>query len=157
MREFLEARLLQVEGKALVVATHQRLAVAARDIDWRISAYHYREAGDTESMLASVGEAIPTIMGDGQYDLAESFIASVGNGSRPTKFDLIISRVDMQQGDYEAAIATSRAVLESESLDRVNATMPCLISSPCTSTMGMENEPSSTPNDCGNRQMRIFR
>ncbi len=119
VREFLEARLLQVEGKALVVATHQRLAVAARDIDWRISAYHYREAGDTESMLASVGEAIPTIMGDGQYDLAESFIASVGNGSRPTKFDLIISRVDMQQGDYEAAIATSRAVLESESFDRV--------------------------------------
>ena len=39
--------------------------------------------------------------------------------ARPPGFDLILSRVDMQQGDYEAAIAASQAVLDSESDDPV--------------------------------------
>ncbi len=67
--------------------------------------------GDTDAVLQVVGDAIPTIMGMGQYALAEAFIGSIPASQRPPGFDLILSRVDMQQGDYEAAIAASQAVL----------------------------------------------
>ena len=70
-------------------------------------------------MLQVVGDAIPTIMGNGQYALAETFIGSIPADQRPPGFDLIHSRVDMQHGDYEAAIAASQAVLDSGTADPV--------------------------------------
>ena len=113
VREFLEARLRATDGAAAVADLHRRTAAAAAATDWRIAAYHYREAGDTDAVLKVVGEAIPTIMGKGQYALAETFIGSIPAELRPPGFDLILSRVDMQHGDYEAAIAASQAVLDS--------------------------------------------
>ena len=88
------------------------------------AAHHYREAGDTEAMLGVVASAIPTIMGDGQYALAEGFIGPISADRRPAGFDLILSRVDMQQGDYDAAIAASQAVLDS-GIDRPSPARPC--------------------------------
>ena len=70
-------------------------------------------------MLGVVASAIPTIMGNGQYALAEGFIGPISDERRPAGFDLILSRVDMQQGDYEAAIAASQAVLDSGITDPV--------------------------------------
>ena len=100
MREFLEARLRATDGTAAVADLHRRTAASAAATDWRIAAYHYREAGDTEAVLRVVGDAIPTIMGKGQYALAETFIGSIPTETRPPGFDLILSRVDMQHGDY---------------------------------------------------------
>ena len=65
-------------------------------------------------MLDVIANAIPAIMGDGAYAAAEAFIETVDSIERPTRFDLILSRVEMQQGDYQAAIAASVAVLESD-------------------------------------------
>jgi DNA-binding SARP family transcriptional activator/tetratricopeptide (TPR) repeat protein len=70
-------------------------------------------------MLGVVATAIPTIMGNGQYALAEAFIGPISAERRPAGVDLIQSRVDMQQGDYEAAIAASQAVLDSGATDPV--------------------------------------
>jgi DNA-binding SARP family transcriptional activator len=70
-------------------------------------------------MLGVVAGAIPTIMGNGQYALAEAFIGPISVDQRPLGFDLILSRVDMQHGDYEAAIAASQAVLDSGVTDPV--------------------------------------
>ena len=104
---------------AAVADLHRRTAAAAAATDWRVAAYHYREAGDTDAVLKVVGEAIPTIMGKGQYALAETFIGPIPADLRPPGFDLILSRVDMQHGDYEAAIAASQAVLDSPATDPV--------------------------------------
>ena len=72
VREFLEARFRSLDGDEAVAALHRRTAAAATD--WPIAAHHYREAGDTVDMLGIVSQAIPTIMGNGQYALAEAFI-----------------------------------------------------------------------------------
>jgi DNA-binding SARP family transcriptional activator/tetratricopeptide (TPR) repeat protein len=124
VREFLEARLRSIDGVGRVLELHRRVADTARRIDWRIAAHHYREGGDIDSMLDVVGGAIPAIMGNGQYALAEAFIATVGSNERPARFDVIQSRVDMQHGDYQAAIAASTALLESDTtaaIDRDHA------------------------------------
>ena len=110
VREFLEARFRSLDGDEAVAALHRRTAAAASE--WPIAAHHFREAGDTVDMLAIVSQAIPTIMGNGQYALAEAFIGPVPPEDRPPGFDLILSRVEMQQGDYDAAIAASQAVLD---------------------------------------------
>ena len=119
VREFLEARLRATDGATAVADLHRRTAAAAAATDWRVAAYHYREAGDTDAVLKVVGEAIPTIMGKGQYALAETFIGPIPAELRPPGFDLILSRVDMQHGDYQAAIAASQAVLDSPTTDPV--------------------------------------
>jgi DNA-binding SARP family transcriptional activator/tetratricopeptide (TPR) repeat protein len=119
VREFLEARLRATDGTASVADLHRRTATAAAATDWRIAAYHFREAGDTDAVLRVVGDAIPTIMAKGQYALAETFIGSIPTDTRPPGFDLILSRVDMQHGDYRAAIAASQAVLDSGTTDPV--------------------------------------
>ena len=119
VRGFLEARLRSTDGPDAVAALHRKAAIASAGIDWKTAAHHYREAGDTEAMLGVVASAIPTIMGNGQYALAEAFIGPISPDRRPAGFDLILSRVDMQQGDYEAAIAASQAVLDSGVTDPI--------------------------------------
>ena len=119
VRGFLEARLRSMDGPDNVAALHRQAAIASASTDWKTAAHHYREAGDTEAMLGVVASAIPTIMGNGQYALAEAFIGPISDDRRPAGFDLILSRVDMQQGDYEAAIAASQAVLDSGVTDPV--------------------------------------
>ena len=119
VREFLEARYRSMDGPEVVAALHRRTAAAAAGTDWKVGAHHYREGGDTEAMLGVVAGAIPTIMGNGQYALAEAFIGPIAVEERPPGFELILSRVDMQHGDYEAAIAASQAVLDSDVTDSV--------------------------------------
>jgi LuxR family maltose regulon positive regulatory protein len=119
VRGFLEARLRSLNGPDAVAALHRKAAAASATTDWKVAAHHYREAGDTEAMLGVVASAIPTIMGNGQYALAEAFIGPISPERRPSGFDLILSRVDMQQGDYDAAIAASQAVLDSGVTDSV--------------------------------------
>ena len=102
-----------------MAALHRRTAAAAAATDWKVAAHHYREAGDTEAMLGVVAGAIPTIMGNGQYALAEAFIGPISAKDRPPGFELILSRVDMQHGDYESAIAASQAVLDTGVADPV--------------------------------------
>ncbi len=119
VRGFLEARFRAIDGPDAVAALHRRTAAAAAATDWKVAAHHYREAGDTEAMLGVVAGAIPTIMGNGQYALAEAFIGPISAKDRPPGFELILSRVDMQHGDYESAIAASQAVLDAGVADPV--------------------------------------
>lgn len=112
VREFLEGRFRSMDGDEVVAGLHRRVAAATAATDWRVAAHHYREAGDTAAMLNLINEAIPTIMGNGQYALAETFVTQVPPEDRPPGFDLILSRIEMQRGDYDAAIAASQAVLD---------------------------------------------
>jgi DNA-binding SARP family transcriptional activator/tetratricopeptide (TPR) repeat protein len=113
VREFLEARFAAFDGHDAVRAMHLRVADATAGTDWRLGAHHYREAGELDRMIDVVTTAIPTIMGNGQYALAGSFITDIPPDLRPAGLALITSRVDMQQGDYLAAIEASQALLDS--------------------------------------------
>lgn len=113
VREFLEARFRAFDGVDAVRSRHVRIADATAGTDWRLGAHHYREAGDLSRMVEVLGTAIPAILGNGQYALAGSFITDIAPDDRPAGLALITSRVDMQQGDYRAAIDASQALLES--------------------------------------------
>ena len=113
VREFLEARLRAAAGDMAVAAMHRRVADAAAATDWRIAAHHYREAGDLDLVASVVADAIPEIMGAGQYGLAAEYVEQVPAGERPRGLRLIDSRLAMQQGLYDAAIALSSDVLTS--------------------------------------------
>jgi LuxR family maltose regulon positive regulatory protein len=119
VREFLEARLINTEGAAAVAALHRRVAALAGHDDWRIAAHHYREAGDLDSMLATVSMAVPTIMANGQYAQAEGFLGDVPSERRPAGANLVLGRVDLQHGDYEGAARSARAVLDASPGDAV--------------------------------------
>ncbi|MDH5243233.1 MAG: AAA family ATPase, partial [Chloroflexota bacterium] len=120
VRGFLRARLRSSDGPGRVADLHRRIAEAAAEFDWQVAAHHFHEAGDISAMLRTVGDAMPSIMGKGQYTLAEAYIGSAGSINRPARFNLILSRVDMQQGDYEAAIGASEAVLGADESDQVD-------------------------------------
>ena len=111
VREFLEARLRAIAGEAAVAALHRKAAEAAAVTDWRTAAHHYREAGDLDCVATVVAAAIPEIMGSGQYAVAVGYVEPIPMEIRPAALNLIKSRVDMQDGAHESAIALSRAVL----------------------------------------------
>ena len=111
VREFLEARLRSSIGSAAVAQLHHRVAEAATDLDWRIAAYHYREAGDPAAVAAVVVSALPDIMSSAAYAAASEFIDGTPTELRPTGFGVVEARLRMQQGDYEGAVAASGAVL----------------------------------------------
>lgn len=115
VREFLEARLRQSSGDDAVAGMHRRAAESASATDWRVAAHHYREAGDLEDVAAVVAAAIPEIMGSGQYVAADALIDQVPADARPPSLNLVRSRIDMQAGKYESAVALSKSVLASVS------------------------------------------
>ncbi len=116
VRGFLEARLRLSSSEAAVQALHRRVAEAAAGHDWRTAAYHFREAGDHTAVAETIAAAIPEIMGSGAYAIAGEFIDRTPVELRPAAFGVVLSRVRMQQGDYEGAFAEAQRVLSSEPL-----------------------------------------
>ena len=82
VREFLEARLLTTIGAAAVAKLHRQAAVAA-SLDWRMAAYHFRQAGDSASVASTIAAAIPEIMGGGQHAAAVEEIDRLPETVRP--------------------------------------------------------------------------
>lgn len=119
VREFLEARLESTIGATAVGELHRQVARAAAATNWRMSAHHYREAGDGTAVLETVDAAIPTIMANAQYSVAEGFIRDLPSERRPAGPHLVLSRVDLQQGDYESAARASQAVLDVSATDPI--------------------------------------
>ena len=112
VRGFLEARLRASWSNEAVAALHHRAAEAAAAVDWRVAAYHYREAGDHDSVASTIAAAIPEIMGSGQHAVAVEEIERVPPESRLPVLGLVTSRIQMQQRDYDAAIEASHSILE---------------------------------------------
>ncbi len=111
VREFLEARLRSTVGPDAVAALHRRAAEEAAGTDWRIAAYHYRKAGDPGAVATTIAAAIPEIMGSGQHTAAAEEIDQIPRDVRLPVLSLLISRVQLQERNYEPAMALSRAIL----------------------------------------------
>ena len=86
VREFLEARLRATSSDAAVAGLHLRVANAAAGHDWRVAAYHYREAGDHQSVATTIAAAIPEIMGSAAYAARRRVHRSGSRRSQATRF-----------------------------------------------------------------------
>jgi LuxR family maltose regulon positive regulatory protein len=116
VREFLEARLRLSSSDEAVAALHQRVAEAAAGQDWRVAAYHYREAGNHTAVADTIAAAIPEIMGSGQHAAAAEEINRVPLELRVPVLSLVTSRMQMQRRQLESAIQMSHSVLDAVAL-----------------------------------------
>ncbi len=116
VREFLEARLRLSSTEATVAALHHHVAEYAADHDWRVAAYHFREAGDHTAVADTIAAAIPEIMGSAAYAVADDLMDRMPVELRPSSFGVVGSRLRMQRGDYEGAVAEAQRVLAGEPL-----------------------------------------
>lgn len=112
VREFLEARLRSAVGDAAVARLHHQVAEAATDLDWRIAAYHYREAGDHDAVAGTIAKAIPQIMGSGMHTAAGEEIDRIPVEYRVPVLSLVASRIQMQKRQDGPATELADSVLE---------------------------------------------
>ncbi len=106
VQDFLRTRLATLLSPDEVVAAHLRLAVQFEGIDWRISATHYRRAGDPRQARAVVGAALDEILATGQYRAADDLLA--GEIGDEVVRDVLRSRLLLQLGATRDAIEISR-------------------------------------------------
>lgn len=112
VREFLEARLRSIVGTEAVAALHRRAAEVAASSDWRIAAFHYREAGDPGAVALTIAAAIPEIMGSGQHSTAVEEIDRIPEDAHLAVFGLVTSRIHLQMREHKAVIELSNAILD---------------------------------------------
>src|SRR6478735_2212094 len=105
VREFLEARLRSTVGAQAVAELHRRAAHAAAAMDWRVAAYHFREAGNPAAVATTIAKAIPEIMGSGQHVAAVEEIDRIPPDARLPVLGLVKSRIRLQQRDFDEAIS----------------------------------------------------
>ncbi len=91
---------------------HRSVAAAAADSDWRVAAYHYRQAGDPDLVAATIASAIPEIMGGGQHQTAIEEIDRIPDEARLPVLSLVTSRIEMQHRQYDPVIRLSNEILE---------------------------------------------
>ena len=122
VRDFLEARLRATSSDAAVSGLHLRVANAAAGHDWRVAAYHYREAGDHQSVATTIAAAIPEIMGSAATPLADDFIRSGSRRSETTRFWGGDVTGSYAAGRLRRRIAEAEMVLVGESSRRSSET-----------------------------------
>ena len=98
VREFLEGRLRSMLPAAAIAELHRRVADAAAALDWRVAAYHYRQAGDPQAVATTIAAAIPEIMGSGQHQAAIEEIDQVPEDVRLPVLSLVTSRIQFRAG-----------------------------------------------------------
>ncbi len=111
VRGFLEARLSTNSGGAAVKRLHLAAGEALTGTDWKGASFHFGEAGDTTAVMGILNSAMPAIMGSGQHSLAVARLDRSTPAAWSPGLRLMRARLEMQQGDYEAAIQSSDSVL----------------------------------------------
>ncbi len=110
VREFLEARLRRTFGDDAARDLHRAVARHAGDTDWRLAAYHFAAAEDLADLGTAVQAAVPTIMGSGDFALAESYVQRAGTDN--AAFDLLVSRMDLHRGRTDSALTHAELAVE---------------------------------------------
>jgi DNA-binding SARP family transcriptional activator len=115
VREFLEARFaLAPGGEQAIREAHRRVAASAPT--WALAAHHFRAAGDTDRLIATIHAAIPQIMGAAEYSLAASYLEPGESDNSQVAHLLVKGRMEMQMGNFEESYAASLQVLDSAKL-----------------------------------------
>ena len=96
VRGFLEARLRSTDGPDAVAGLHRKVAIASASTDWKTSAHHYREAGDTEAMLGVARQALDRRI-ERARRIARDHLGNAGILTRPTHRRAIRRTGDQQR------------------------------------------------------------
>ena len=108
VRDFLEERLRREVGDDEIGAIHRSTARRTEAIDWRLAGHHYAAADDEADVRRVISGALPRIMGNGQYALADTYLERLQSDAKPDLSTAIIdSRMAFRRGD--AALAVQRA------------------------------------------------
>ncbi len=111
VREFLGARLRRAIGDEAVRDLHRAVARHASQADWRLAAYHYAAAEDFADLQSVVQAAVPTIMGGGEFALAESYIQQTAT-TENAAFELFLSRMELHRGSLETALTHAESAVD---------------------------------------------
>ncbi len=109
VREFLEARLLTHDRRRPPSPSLHRQAAVAAALDWRMAAYHFRQAGDAASVASTIAAAIPEIMGGGQHAAAIEEIDRLPDTVRLPVLDLV---------DLTGQVPTARLPIGHRAIER---------------------------------------
>lgn len=107
VREHLEASARRDLPAEEIARIHIRLARHLEGTNWRLAAHHYAAAGDTEALARVLHSSTPTIMGTGDYTLAQSYLANLAERANHASADIVLSRIELQSERFESA--TDRA------------------------------------------------
>ena len=86
---------------------HRAVARHAGTADWRLAAYHFAAADDMADLGVVVQTAVPTIMGSGEFALAESYVQRAGPENNAA-FELFVSRMELHRGLPDGAVRSRR-------------------------------------------------
>ena len=111
VREFLESRLRRSLGDDVARDLHRAVARHAGAADWRLAAYHFAEAGDMADLGIVIQAAVPTIMGSGEFALAESYVQRA-DPENNTAFELFVSRMELHRGRTDSALAHAELAVD---------------------------------------------
>ncbi len=111
VREFLESRLRRTLGDEAARELHRAVASHVGSSDWRLAAYHYAAAEDFADLAVVVQEAVPTIMGSGEFAIAEAYVLATGPEDNAA-FELFLSRMELHRGHSANALAHAESAVE---------------------------------------------
>jgi LuxR family maltose regulon positive regulatory protein len=111
VREFLESRLRRTLGDDVARELHRAVARHAGAADWRLAAYHLAAADDMADLGLVVQAAVPTIMGSGEFALAESYVQRAGPENNAA-FELFVSRMELHRGHMDSVLAHAESAVE---------------------------------------------
>ena len=80
--------------------------------DWRLAAYHYAAACGLRGPRAVVQAAVPTIMGGGEFALAESYVQHVGPDEQRRAFELFTVADGASSGHAASALAHAEIAVD---------------------------------------------
>jgi ATP/maltotriose-dependent transcriptional regulator MalT/DNA-binding SARP family transcriptional activator len=105
--DFLLARLDAELGPSGVTDLHRHLASALEPRSWRLAARHYAAAGEESEVRRVISSALPTIIGTGDFAVAEELMTRFPDLSNSPWYDIIRTRQLAGAGRYEEAAAVS--------------------------------------------------
>jgi ATP/maltotriose-dependent transcriptional regulator MalT/DNA-binding SARP family transcriptional activator len=111
VREFLESRLRRTLGDDVARDLHRVVARHAGPADWRLAAYHLAAADDTADLGLVVQAAVPTIMGSGDFALAESYVQRTAPENNAA-FELFVSRMELHRGNLDRVLTHAEAAVD---------------------------------------------
>lgn len=104
VRDFLEERLRRAIGLPAVLDLHRAVARYAEGRNWRLAGHHYAAAGDLSDLHRVIESSIRSIMGAGDFALAQSYIERFPPAGYNAVFEIVGSRVDYYENRHVRAL-----------------------------------------------------
>ncbi len=108
VRDFLVERLVREVGSEGVRALHRSIARHVDGSDWRQAAYHWAQADEAADLHRVLAASVGTIMGTGEFALADGYLATHPPGMPTPAFEIVLSRLDFYRNRVDAALERAR-------------------------------------------------